>query len=164
MVKILGIDPGLRTVGWGVIQIQSNSYHYIEHGIIKPSAKDELAQRLQGIFRGLSSVIEKHQPDEVSIEETFVNKNEASALKLGMARGVAMVVPANFQIPVFEYSANKVKKSIVGVGHADKNQILMMIKVLLPKSNVTQLDSADALAVALCHAHHRQSWLNQKRA
>lgn len=155
MIKILGIDPGLRFLGWGVIQIQSNTYVHCGHGTIQANPSLEMGQRLADIFLKLQSVIEEFSPTEAAIEETFVNKNEASALKLGMARGVAMLVPSLHRMRVFEYAANTIKKTVVGAGHADKAQVVHMVQLLLPKSNVIQKDSADALAVALCHAHHR---------
>lgn len=155
MVKILGIDPGLRSLGWGVIQVRGNSYSYCAHGVIQADAKQDMAIRLADIFSELRDVCVAYKPDEAVVEETFVNKNEASALKLGMARGIAMVVPALHQCKVYEYSANKIKKSIVGVGHAEKAQVKQMVKLLLPAADVEQFDAADALAAALCHAHHR---------
>ena len=116
-----------------------------------------LEERLVALFRQLINIIERFRPDEAAVEETFVNKNAASTLKLGVARGVVLLAPAERGLPVAEYSANLVKKSVVGAGHADKNQILVMLKILLPKAEPKSSDAADALAIAITHAHHRQS-------
>jgi crossover junction endodeoxyribonuclease RuvC len=123
--------------------------------VITPSTTGELGARLAELSRSLSHILESYQPDEAAVEETFVNKNPTSTLKLGMARGVVLCAPALFQIPVFEYGANKVKKSVVGVGHAEKHQVITMVQRLLPTMNALSSDAADALAVAICHAHHR---------
>nr|WP_242508821.1 crossover junction endodeoxyribonuclease RuvC [Candidatus Finniella inopinata] len=155
MVKILGLDPGLRHTGWGVIKVQGNSLSPVAQGTVDTDAKLSLAERLNTLFQGLMVVLEDHQPDEAVVEETFVNNNAVSTLKLGMARGVVLLAPASLNIPVFEYSANKIKKSVVGVGHADKSQVLMMVQRLLPTlQSGLKLDAADALAAAICHAHH----------
>lgn len=155
-IKILGIDPGLRFTGWGLIASTGNHLKYLAHGVIQPPSKGDLAERLNELFGQLQAVIEFHQPHEAAVEETFVNTNAASTLKLGMARGVVLLAPARYNLPVGEYSANKVKKSVVGVGHAHKDQVSMMVQRLLPGSGVVEADAADALAVAICHAHHRQ--------
>jgi crossover junction endodeoxyribonuclease RuvC len=154
-VKILGIDPGLRNTGWGLVHYSGNSLKYLAHGIIHPSIKGDLAGRLADLFEQLKQIIERYQPDEAAVEETFVNTNAASTLKLGMARGVVLLAPAIKNLPVGEYAANKVKKAVVGVGHADKNQVSLMVQRLLPGCGAVDADAADALAVAICHAHYR---------
>lgn len=153
-VRILGLDPGLRFTGWGIIEAQGNSIKGIAWGAVSPSPSDDLSVRLANLFKGLSEIIQKFDPQEAAVEETFVNKNPASTLKLGMARGVVMCAPAMAEIPVFEYGANKVKKSVVGAGHSDKHQVTTMVNFLLPGMNASA-DGADALAVAICHAHYR---------
>lgn len=155
VIRILGIDPGLRRCGWGVIDVDGSRLSFVAAGAILPPEESELARRLKAIHDGLAEVIAAHRPDEAAVEETFVNMNPASTLKLGQARGVALLVPALAGIPVAEYAANLVKKTVVGVGHADKKQIRMMIEVLLPKAKVASDDAADALAVAITHGQHR---------
>ena len=154
-VRILGIDPGLRHTGWGVIEADGSRLAYVASGALHPPTTGDLAQRLRALHDGLSAVIAAHEPDEVAVEETFVNRDPQSALKLGHARGVALVVPALAGLEVAEYSANLVKKTVVGAGHAEKAQVAMMVKVLLPRSDANSADAADALAVAICHAQHR---------
>jgi len=155
MTIILGIDPGLVITGYGIIRQTNNAITPLAHGVIKPNAKAPMAERLKMLSLKLLEIIEIYHPDEAAIEETFVNKNPASALKLGMARGVLVMTPALKDIPVYEYGANKIKKTVVGIGHADKDQVMMMVGRLLPKIGGTlTADSADALAVALCHAQH----------
>lgn len=160
-MKILGLDPGLQNTGWGVIQKNGNSLRYVAHGVVKTNSQHSLPERLNALHQGLIEVLEQFHPQEAAVEETFVNQNPASALKLGMARGVVLFSPASFGINVFEYSANKVKKSVVGAGHAQKHQVGQMVAWLLPTmpKNIPT-DAADALAVAICHAHHRE--LNQR--
>lgn len=153
-MRIIGIDPGLNHTGWGCIDSIDNRLIYVGCGRISPSAKLSFSERLNGLYEGLMAVMEQYQPQHAAVEETFMNNNAASALKLGMARGVACLVPARMDLAVGEYAANKVKKAIVGSGHADKGQMQAMVKVLLPKAQVTSEDAADALAVAICHAHH----------
>lgn len=153
MVKILGIDPGLQKTGWGVITVDGNRLQFIASGLIKTNAKADIAERLVALHEGLSIVIKLHTPNCAAIEETFVNQNPASALKLGQARGVLLAVPALHGLSVSEYGANKVKKSVVGSGHAAKQQMGMMIRVLLPTCGDISEDEADALAVAITHAH-----------
>lgn len=131
-----------------------NTLVHVAHGVISSSTDETLGQRLNNLFQGLSEVVEKFTPSEAAIEEIFLNKNPNSTLKLGMARGVIMLVPAQFSLPIREYSPNKIKKTIVGTGHADKTQISQMVRVLLPKAGDVRKDAADALAVAICHAHH----------
>ena len=155
--RILGIDPGLRRTGWGVIEVEGNRLVYIGCGSIEPSERLPLAGRLLAIHEGLAAVLGDYSPAEAAVEQTFVNKDGVATLKLGQARGVAMLAPAMFGIEVAEYAPNQVKKTVVGAGHAEKNQIAMMLKILLPKAEPPSPDAADALAVAITHAHHRQS-------
>lgn len=155
--RIIGIDPGLRHTGWGIVAIEGAHLSYIACGAVEPSPKADLADRLAAIHEGLRQVIHDHQPHEAAVEETFLNKDPRSTLKLGAARGVAMLVPAQAGLKVAEYAPNQVKKSVVGAGHAEKEQIRMMVKVLLPKAEFRTDDMADALAIAICHAHHRNS-------
>lgn len=157
MRRILGLDPGLQRTGWGIIGIDGHRLSHIAHGVITSTSSDDLAHRLADLFRGLQHVITDWSPNEAAVEETFVNKNPASTLKLGTARGVVVLAPAIAGLHVGEYPANLVKKSVVGSGHADKAQIMMMVNTLLPTAKVTSPDAADALAVAICHAHHRQT-------
>lgn len=158
-VRIVGIDPGLRRTGWGVIEIDGNRLIHIGCGSIEPLDSLPLASRLLAIHEGLAAVLGDFKPMEAAVEQTFVNKDGVATLKLGQARGVAMLAPAMFGIAVSEYAPNQVKKTVVGAGHADKNQIQMMLKILLPKADPKTADAADALAVAITHAHHRQSTL-----
>lgn len=153
--RILGLDPGLRTTGWGVIESEHNRLRYVAHGLIQPNPSQDLPSRLSHLYEGIRNVIATYEPDETAVEETFMNVNPASALKLGQARGVVLVAPATCGLPVAEYTANQVKKSVVGAGHADKNQVIAMIGLLLPGSGEMKSDAADALAVAICHAHYR---------
>ena len=156
-IRILGIDPGLRRTGWGLIEVDGNRLIFTACGSVATSDKVSLAERLVTIHDGLVKVVEEFAPDEAAVEATFVNKDAKATLKLGQARGIAMVVPARAGMPVAEYAPNLVKKSIVGVGHGDKSQVRMMIGVLLPKADPGSDDAADALAIAVTHAHHRQS-------
>jgi crossover junction endodeoxyribonuclease RuvC len=156
-VRILGIDPGLRRTGWGVIEVEGNRLLYIGCGSIEPPDDLPLSSRLLAIHEGLATVLGDFRPLEAAVEQTFVNKDGVATLKLGQARGVAMLSPAMFGISVSEYAPNQVKKTVVGAGHADKNQIMVMLKVLLPKAAPKSSDAADALAVAITHAHHRGS-------
>jgi crossover junction endodeoxyribonuclease RuvC len=153
-MRLIGLDPGLRLTGWGVIEVEGNRLRHVAHGVIKVSVEGTLAVRLDQLFEGVATVVAAHKPEEAAIEETFVNVNPASTLRLGQARGVVMLAPARAGLPVFEYAANLVKKSVVGTGHADKRQIAMMVGRLLPGVAATA-DAADALAIAICHAHHR---------
>jgi len=152
-MRIIGIDPGLQRTGWGIIDVAGNKLTHIAHGVVATDAKAATGERLARIFDGLTQMINLWQPEDAAIEETFVNRNPASALKLGLARGVAMLAPAKAGLDVAEYPANLVKKSVVGAGHAEKEQVQAMIKVLLPGVEAAS-DAADALAVAICHAHH----------
>lgn len=154
-VRIIGIDPGLRRTGWGVIESEGSSLRFIASGTVKSTDKAELAVRLEQLYRGLDAVLSSHKPDEAAVESTFVNKDAMATLKLGQARGIAMVVPALAGLKVAEYAPNQVKKTVVGAGHGDKGQIRMMVKILMPKAVFDSDDAADALAIAICHAHHR---------
>ena len=156
-IRILGIDPGLRRTGWGMVVIDGNRLSYVACGSLATDDKAALAMRLLSIHDGLRQVVSDHAPDEAAVEATFVSKDGSATLKLGQARGIAMLVPAIAGLPVAEYAPNLVKKTIVGAGHCEKAQIRMMIGVLLPKAAPQSEDAADALAIAVCHAHHRQS-------
>ncbi|MGH6942242.1 crossover junction endodeoxyribonuclease RuvC [Hypericibacter sp.] len=153
-MRLLGLDPGLRHTGWGVIEVRGNRLSYIADGAVHSDGTKAMAERLVQLHEGLARVIERYRPDAAAVEETFVNKNPNSTLKLGQARGVALLVPALAGLPVAEYSTNLVKKSVVGAGHAEKQQIQRMVKLLLPGCLIESADAADALAVAICHAHH----------
>ena len=153
-MRLIGLDPGLRLTGWGVIEVEGNRLRHVAHGVIKVSTEGSLASRLSELFDAIVSVVAEQKPTEAAVEETFLNVNPGSTLKLGQARGVVMLAPARAGLPVYEYAANLVKKSVVGAGHADKRQIAMMVGHLLPGVEATA-DAADALAVAICHAHHR---------
>ena len=154
---IVGIDPGLRHTGWGVIRQEDNRLSFVAAGRINPDPDMPMAERLKTLAEELEKIIIAHAPDEAAIEETFVNKNAASALKLGQARGAAMLTAARAGLSVTEYSANTIKQTVTGFGHADKNQIQAMIGILLPASGKLSPDAADALAIAICHAHHGPS-------
>jgi crossover junction endodeoxyribonuclease RuvC len=155
--RLIGLDPGLQNTGWGVIDTSGNTLVHVADGVIRSNGKLPLAERLRQLHEGLQDILTFYQPDEAAVEETFVNKNPSSTLKLGHARGVVMLAPALAGLPIAEYAANLVKKSVVGVGHADKAQIQMMVSTLLPGAALESADAADALAVAICHAHHRTS-------
>ena len=159
LIRILGIDPGLRRTGWGLIESEGNRLVHVACGSVETRERDELGTRLLAIHDGLIAVIERYQPQEAAVEATFVNTNAAATLKLGQARGIAMLVPAKAGLAVAEYAPNVVKKTVVGAGHGEKAQIRMMIGVLLPKADPQSEDAADALAIAICHAHHRTSVL-----
>ncbi|WP_019996549.1 crossover junction endodeoxyribonuclease RuvC [Aureimonas ureilytica] len=156
-IRIIGIDPGLRRTGWGVVETVGNSLRFVASGTVTSDAKLDLASRLRQIHDGLSAVVHHHRPDEAAVEQTFVNKDAVATLKLGQARGVALLVPALAGLPVAEYAPNAVKKAVIGVGHGEKAQIHMMVKVLMPRATFEGDDAADALAIAICHTHHRQS-------
>ena len=156
-MRILGIDPGLQKTGWGMIHFESNRLQFLACGTISTSAAETTSHRLAEISHALEKIIKEWNPVEAAIEETFVNNNPASALKLGVARGAAMVTPARLGLVVSEYPANLVKKSVVGSGHATKDQIGMMVRTLLPTAGKMGADAADALAIAICHAHHSAS-------
>jgi crossover junction endodeoxyribonuclease RuvC len=156
-IRILGIDPGLRRTGWGLVESDGSRLIYVACGSVETSGKLNLGVRLVALHDGLCRVIADFKPDEAAVESTFVNVNGSATLKLGQARGIAMLVPAQAGLEVAEYAPNTVKKSIVGAGHGDKEQIRMMIGVLLPKADPQSEDAADALAIAVTHAHHRAS-------
>ena len=160
-MRLLGLDPGLRATGWGVIDVDGNELSHVADGVVRPDNGAPLSDRLAALHAALHRIVVDFLPDEAAVEETFANRNPASTLKLGQARGVVMLAPAQAGIPVAEYSANVIKKSLVGAGHADKGQIGAMVRILLPGSATNSADAADALAVAVCHAHHlatRQRW------
>ncbi len=154
-IRIIGIDPGLRRTGWGVVESMGSRLSFVAAGTIRVAEAMPLASRLCAIHDGLVAIVEAMEPDEAAVEATFVNRDAAATLKLGQARGVAMLVPARAGIAVAEYAPNAVKKAVVGAGHAEKAQIRMMVSVLLPRAVFDGDDSADALAIAICHAHHR---------
>ncbi|WP_417418990.1 crossover junction endodeoxyribonuclease RuvC [Hoeflea sp.] len=156
-IRIIGIDPGLRNTGWGVIDSLGNSLRFVASGTIKSDNKLDLASRLNQLYAGLETVLHEFQPFEAAVENTFVNKDATATLKLGQARGIAMLAPARAGLRVGEYAPNAVKKAVIGVGHGDKKQILMMVKMLIPKATFDSDHAADALAIAICHAHHRTS-------
>lgn len=162
VIRILGIDPGLRFTGWGVIDVEGSRLIHVANGTIKTDASMVLADRLVQIHNGLSEIMSLHNPDEAAVEHTFVNKDAVATLKLGQARGIALLVPALSGLVVGEYAPNHVKKSVVGVGHADKHQIKAMIGLLLPQCTLHSSDSADALAVAITHAHDRGQRIPQQ--
>jgi len=154
-VRILGLDPGLRRTGWGVVAVSGARLTHVAHGVIAPGERLAFAERLLTLFEGLTAVIEAHAPDEAAVEETFVNTNAASTLKLGHARACCLIAPARAGLPVAEYAATVVKKAVVGTGSAEKDQVGFMIRRLLPTAGEASADAADALAVAIAHAHHR---------
>ena len=153
-MRILGIDPGLRTLGWGVIESQNGRMRHVANGLCRSDGGDELATRLLALNRQLAEVIARHAPDAAAIEQTFVNKDGAGTLKLGQARGAALLTLAQGGLPVGEYAPNRVKKTVVGVGHAEKDQVLHMVKLQLPGCDPAGPDAADALAIAICHAYY----------
>ncbi len=154
-MKIIGIDPGLQKTGWGVIESAGSSLKFVASGLIKPNPKEDMAVRLLTISEELTHILTQFEPSHAAIEETFVNRNPTTSLKLGMARGAAIVALAQYGLEVAEYAPNKIKKSIVGQGHAHKDQIGMMIRVLLPNCGELSEDEADALAIAITHAHYK---------
>jgi crossover junction endodeoxyribonuclease RuvC len=156
-MRVLGLDPGLRHTGWGVIDVSGNRLTHVADGVVNAPVNLPLSERLVSLFRQITEVLERFRPDEAAVEETFVNKNAASTLKLGVARGVVLLAPAKRGLPVAEYSTNLVKKSVVGAGHAEKTQIQLMVRRLLPGCAIDTADAADALAVAICHAHHSRT-------
>ena len=156
-IRIIGIDPGLRRTGWGIVEAGGNALRFVAAGTVRSDQAADLAVRLCQLHDGLAKAISDHRPEAAAVEATFVNKDASATLKLGQARGIAMLVPARAGLPVAEYAPNAVKKAVIGVGHGDKAQIHMMVKVLLPRARFDTHDAADALAIAICHAHHRQS-------
>jgi crossover junction endodeoxyribonuclease RuvC len=156
-MRVLGIDPGLRQLGWGIIEVDGPRMRHVANGLCRSDGSAPLAARLLAPYRQLSEVLELHAPGAAAVEQTFVNKDAVATLKLGQARGIAMLVPALAGIAVAEYAPNAVKKTVIGVGHGAKQQIHMMVKVLMPKATFDSEHAADALAIAICHAHHMQS-------
>jgi crossover junction endodeoxyribonuclease RuvC len=156
-VRILGIDPGLRRMGWGIIESSGSKLTYVSSGTVTSDAAMALCDRLAELFAGIEAIISKWQPHEAAVEETFVNRDAHATLKLGQARGIALLAPARAGLPVAEYAPNLIKKTVTGSGHAEKGQIQAMIGFLLPKAAPDTPDAADALAIAIAHAHHRQS-------
>lgn len=151
--RLIGIDPGLRKTGWGIIEVEGSRLSHVANGVVKSDEKLSLAERLVQIYDGLQQVVADWQPESAAVEETFVNKNPNSTLKLGQARGIALLVPSLAGIPVAEYTPNHIKKTVVGAGHAGKAQITAMLGILLPGVKINGEDAGDALAVAICHAH-----------
>jgi len=162
-IRIIGIDPGLRSTGWGMVDLKGNALSFVASGTIKAATDGDLCNRLLEIYNTLAAVLGEWQPEEAAVEETFVNKDARATLKLGQARGIALLAPAKAGLQVFEYAPNQVKKSVIGVGHGDKRQIKMMVNMLLPKAVYDSDDAADALAIAICHAHNRQTLVQQMR-
>ena len=156
-MRVLGLDPGLRHTGWGIIDVAGNHLTHVADGVAHAATGQPLAMRLVELFRQVIAIVDSFHPDEAAVEETFVNRNPASALKLGTARGVVLLAPAQRGLPVAEYSANLVKKAVVGAGHADKAQVQMMVRQILPGWVIAEPDAADALAVAICHAHFAET-------
>jgi crossover junction endodeoxyribonuclease RuvC len=154
-IRIIGIDPGLRHTGWGIVDMVGNALAFVASGTISTDAGTELSMRLAALYDGLEQVLRNLGPGEAAIENSFVNRDATATLKLGQARGVALLVPARAGLPVSEYAPNAVKKAVIGVGHGDKRQIQMMVKTLIPKAVFSTEHAADALAVAICHAHMR---------
>jgi crossover junction endodeoxyribonuclease RuvC len=153
-MRLIGLDPGLKTTGWGVIEVEGARLVHVANGSVASDARAAIGERLVQIYEGLAAVIARLAPSEAAVEETFVNTNAASTLRLGLARGVVILAPARAGLPVAEYSANAIKKTVVGFGHAEKPQIQAMVRRLLPGVALAGADAADALAVAICHAHH----------
>ncbi len=162
-MRVMGLDPGLRALGWGVIDVTGSRLSHVANGICRTSTGD-LGPRLAALFEELTLIWDRFQPDTAAVEQTFVNKDGAGTLKLGQARGIAMLVPARAGVEVGEYAPNAVKKAVVGVGHADKKQVAHMVKMQLPGVDIAGPDAADALAIAICHAHLAQSARRIKQA
>ena len=156
-IRIIGIDPGLRHTGWGVIETSGNNLKFVAAGTVRSNDKCDLASRLSQLYEGLCEVLHQFMPVEAAVEQTFVNKDATATLKLGQARGIALLAPAQAGLPVAEYAPNSIKKAVIGVGHGEKQQIHMMVKVLMPRASFDTSDAADALAIAICHAHNRNS-------
>ncbi len=157
MTRILGIDPGLRFTGWGIVESEGNRLRHVADGVISTAAIADVPLRLRALDAELAEILHRYAPAEAAVEETYVNRNATATLKLGYARGVALLAPARVGIPVFEYGAKTVKMAVVGTGNADKDQVGLMVRRLLPGAVSKRADAADALAVAICHAHHRAS-------
>ena len=157
MIRLLGIDPGLRFTGWGIVESDGSRLRHVADGVISTDSSQNVPLRLKALDDALAELLENFQPAEAAVEETYVNRDATATLKLGYARGVALLAPARRDIPVFEYGAKTVKLSVVGTGNADKTQVSLMVRRLLPSATLKRADAADALAVAICHAHHRAS-------
>jgi crossover junction endodeoxyribonuclease RuvC len=153
-MRLLGLDPGLQRTGWGVIETAGNRLRFLAAGVVSTAVEDDLAARLDVLYRGLQAVVAAHAPQHAAVEETVINRNAGSSLKLGQARGVVLLAAAHAGLTVTEYASKTVKRAVVGTGAADKRQVAMMVRTLLPASGQVSGDAADALAVALCHAHH----------
>lgn len=158
-VRVLGIDPGLRFTGWGVIDATGNRLTHVADGVIATDSTESVPLRLKALHDALAALLAEHRPHEAAVEETYVNRNGSATLKLGYARAVALLAPTLIGVPVAEYGAKTVKMAVVGTGGADKDQVMMMVRRLLPGATLKRADAADALAVAICHAHHRSSRL-----
>jgi crossover junction endodeoxyribonuclease RuvC len=166
MARLLGIDPGLRFTGWGLIEADGNRLRHVADGVIATDSAAGVPDRLKALHDALAALLAQHRPDEAAIEETYVNRNGTATLKLGYARGIALLAPALAGVPVTEYAAKSVKLAVVGTGGAEKAQVQMMVRRLLPGAAIRRADAADALAVAICHAHHRttrMAWTNHRR-
>lgn len=157
MIRLMGIDPGLRFMGWGIVDVEGNRLRHVADGVLATQSGDDVPRRLCDLHEGLMRLIRQYGPTEAAVEETYVNRNGSSTLKLGYARGVALLVPALAGLSVHEYGAMAVKRSVVGTGAATKEQVTMMVRRLLPGAEVKRADASDALAIAICHAHHRAS-------
>ena len=157
LIRIVGIDPGLRRTGWGIIESDGVRLSYVASGLVTSTNDEVLSFRLREIFEGIQSVLASFSPREAAVEETFVNDNARATLKLGQARGIALLAPAMRGLAVAEYPPNLIKKAVVGAGHAEKRQVQAMVKFLLPRADFKSADEADALAIAICHANHRLS-------
>jgi crossover junction endodeoxyribonuclease RuvC len=156
-IRIIGIDPGLRRTGWGIVEADGVRLAYVASGLVTSDGEADLAYRLRALYEGLTGIIAAFKPQEAAVEETFVNKDARSTLKLGQARGMALLVPAQKGLLVAEYPPNVVKKTVTGTGHGEKRQVAAMVSFLLPRAKFESADEADALAIAICHASHRQS-------
>ena len=155
-MRVLGIDPGLRNMGWGIIDVKGSKLTHIANGICKSQGED-LASRLLCLFEQMEQILQTWGPSQAAVENTFVNKDSVNSLKLAQARAIALLVPRKFGLTVSEYAPNKVKKTVVGIGHADKQQIAHMVKLQLPGVKLNGPDSSDALAIAICHSYHAVS-------
>ncbi|GBQ90400.1 Holliday junction resolvase [Acetobacter nitrogenifigens DSM 23921 = NBRC 105050] len=155
--RLIGIDPGLRFTGWGVIDVEGNRLMHVADGVIATDGDEAVPDRLRALYDALTALIQTHKPQEAAVEETYVNRNGSSTLKLGYARGVALLAPALEGLSVSEYGAMAVKRAVVGTGAASKDQVEMMVRRLLPTAKISRADASDALAVAICHAHLRAS-------
>jgi crossover junction endodeoxyribonuclease RuvC len=157
LARLLGIDPGLRFTGWGLVEAEGSRLRHLGDGVIATDSAESVPGRLKALHHALAALLRELRPDEAALEETYVNRNGAATLKLGYARGVALLAPALVGIPVAEYAALTVKRAVVGTGAAEKQQVQEMVRRLLPGARISRADAADALAIAICHAHHRAS-------